>query len=228
MIVLVAIQAVAFVSALAGIVTCRRRWRRDVADAIHEIRRPLSAIRLGIAAAARHPGAPLGILTSLDSELVRAASSLDELGVSAGLASESNSERFSLAALAADLAAAWTPAAAAAGRKIELIKGASALVEADRNGIGQAGANLIANSIEHGSGPIAISVVSNLGLHEIRVTDAGSSRTSAQQRLGKGQRRGAGLRISSSAAKRNGGRVTRGLGVAGGYGIELPSAEGPQ
>lgn len=197
----------------------RRRGREAVADAIHEINRPLSAIRLGLVCAARNGsgsrgsgGAPDGGVAALDGEVERASASVRELARRFGIDVPRRSEQFSACTLAEELVHVWRPAVEGVGRQIELHADPECPdVCGDRGELGQVAANLIANGLEHGEGKIRIAVAAPDGTPVLTVEDEGryfdDTQVSRRRRFEGGSMRGRGLRIAARAAARNGGRL---------------------
>lgn len=211
----------ALVAATGGLVI-----RRRVLDAVHEINRPLAAVRLGLASAARHPGSPAATLAALDGELERAARSVRLLCAPVGRrGGAARAKRIDLAALAGELAASWTPIARAAGREVVFrpLVG-TCLVEGEADSIGRAAANLIANSIEHGGGTIELGVESLRRGGRLTVTDSGEGPLRLPGGPA-GRRGGRGISIASREISRHGGRLVKAPGSGVVTAIELPAKE---
>ncbi|HEX8054375.1 MAG TPA: ATP-binding protein [Thermoleophilaceae bacterium] len=244
-------------AAAAARVAVLRRQLRDAerrldagADAEHELRGAVTAFGLALDRLARDPrGRRLAM--SLGSELERARTALGDLGAARqGEPAAPRSERFALDRLARSAAAAWQPAALAAGRRVELDwRAGPASVRGDRGRLAQALGNLLANAVEHGTGPIRLEArrtggrvrleVVN-GLREARdeaaaggpaagrrlgeaALDVSACAEPSGRRLGEAAPRGRGLRIASRAVAASGGSlsIARGGGRASAA-IELP------
>jgi signal transduction histidine kinase len=181
-----------------------------VARSSHELRGSISALRLGL-----RPGGPSPArLRALDLELGRAAAAVEDL-VAACARQPTGRELRVLDAeqLLADSVEAWRPAATAHGAGLALRwSGGPAALLCDRYRLAQATGNLIANAIEHGGGAIEV-VGRREGEHvRIEVTDRGPglpapvNELAQRARGGKG-RRGRGLAIAATIARRHGGRL---------------------
>ena len=192
-----------------------------VARACHELRAPLTAVRLGLELASRAGGGlSAAQLRALDLELARATLALDDLAAVGSLFAGERvagqgrgGEDVDVAALLADSAEAWRAAAVAAGARLEVRwSGAPAHVVGDRARLAQATGNLIANAIEHGGGAIELRGRAAGGSVRIDVIDDGAglpvpvADLARRARGGRGAR-GRGLAIASSIARDHGGRL---------------------
>ena len=223
----------------------RRRVRTAVADAIHEVNRPLAAIRLGLSVLARQADCQAVTCEALDREVVRAGASLEELACSYGLVKRARDGSFCLVGLAQELADSWQPAATVMGKCIEVeALDARPAVTGCRGEVGQAAANLIANGLEHGQGNIRIDVAVVNGKPVLSVQDDGAGDAWPGRRespgsdylpSGFGRRRspktdelrGRGLRIARRYAVRNGGRLLVDTDRGHAVGLELSPADDP-
>jgi signal transduction histidine kinase len=227
-------------AALARAVVCARA--EAIARAVHELRGPLTAARLGLALGARTGELPPARLRAVDLELTRVAMALDDLG-ELGLAPGRPAPRrhpgvmsgeFDFAALLADSAEAWRPAAEAAGAGLEFEwRGGPARVRGERTRIAQATGNLIHNAIEHGGGVIEVRGSSGAARARVEVIDGGPglpvpvAELVRRPRAGRGLH-GRGLAIACEIARAHGGRIAaapshRGARLV----LELPLAGGP-
>jgi signal transduction histidine kinase len=188
-----------------------------VARACHELRGPLSAVRLGL-----ELGSALGELTparlrAIELELGLASLALDDLGAVRLAAARRRPrvlcacEPVDLAQLLADSVEAWRPRAIRAGAELSVTwSGDAARVWGDRVRLAQATGNLIANAIEHGGATIqARGTATDLGAR-IEVLDDGPglpapvAELAGRARGGRG-RRGRGLAIARTVAQAHGG-----------------------
>jgi signal transduction histidine kinase len=205
----------------------RREAQRleTIGDAEHELRGALTAFGLGLDRLSRDPlGRRLG--RSLSSELDRARAALDQL--SAAREDESSRPRhepLALDRLARSAAAAWQPAARSAGRRVQVDWRAGPVrVRADRGRLAQALGNLLANAVEHGSGPVSVQATRRGRRVRLEVVnelrEEGGTEAPTRDRD-----RGRGLRIASAAVDACGGTLS--FSRAGGRAaaaLELPLA----
>ena len=194
--------------------------RGGVLDAIHELSRPLTALRM-VFAGPRFGG--LG--ASLYSEVERAAASLAELSRVAGVAVPIRRDSFDLGQLVQQIADLWQATAEATGRTLTAEVTGSPAVVGDRGRIGQAVENLVANALEHGTGAVSLAVTEGSGSCVVEVVDrgggaAGNDISKMTQSIGRGR----GLRIAAQIAATGGGRLDRERVASGRVLIELPTA----
>ena len=241
----------AWLSAGAGIVAViGRRWAHArteaVARACHELRGPLTAVRLGLELASRVGGElSAAQLRALDLELGRATLALDDLAAAGsrlpgpGLLSRGRrmtgaaTGRVEVSELLADSGEAWRPAATAAGVRLDVRwSGAPARVAGDRLRLAQATGNLIANAIEHGGGAIELRGRVGAGSVRIDVIDDGPGLSAPVADLARRARaergaRGRGLAIASTIARDHGGRLAAAPSQRGArLVLELPALAG--
>jgi signal transduction histidine kinase len=205
-----------------------------VARAMHELRGPITAARLGLQLGVRTGELPPSRLRAIDLELGRAALALDDLpprrrypGRSFAVAD------FDGAELLADAVEASRADAAQRGVALEHSwSDYPARVVGDRLRIAQAVRNLIANAIEHGGGPVEVRGRRDRAGVRIEVIDDGPGLPAPVAELvrrargGRGAR-GRGLAIASAIAHQHGGRLAaapteRGARLV----LELPVAVG--
>ncbi len=215
---------------IAGLRGLRRRER--VTRAVHELRGPLTAARLGLALSARLGELAGGRLRALELELERASLALDDFAASGGSSVPQSVEEVDISSLLADCVEAWRPAALARGGDVEVNWPArAAYVRGDRLRLAQALDNLIANAIEHGGGAVEVRgrVLADLIRVEVRDRGPGIPVPLAdlirRARRGRGWR-GRGLAIVASIAEEHGGRLRAAPSEQGArLLIELPLAE---
>ena len=191
---------------LAAAQRVRARRRRDLLNsALHELRRPLQALVLQ---ATGSPGAASG-----RDQLALALDALADLDrtVNGGPAPRA----WTIAdghALAVDAASRWQGPAAVEGRQLALAWRANgSRLHCDPAAISRALDNLIANSLEHGSGPIRIEGSERSGRLRLTIADGTAAGGEPGDRgpanaLRSGTGRGHGLRIVSQVAAAHGGR----------------------
>jgi len=193
-----------------------------VARACHELRGPLTAARLGLAAPAGDDLPSPVRLRAIDTELGRAALALDDLsGAGGGARTLWRLDRVDVRQVAAECGEAWQATAAAAGISIRVgWSGEEAAVWGDRLRLAQALGNLVANAVEHGRGPVGIEVAVRGMTVRVEVSDHGPGLPRAvaelrrRPRRGRGSR-GRGLAIAADVAEAHGGAL-----------ISAPSGDG--
>lgn len=208
-----------------------RRRRELVARACHELRGPLTAVRLSLATMERRCEAPPERLAVLDRELRRACLALDDFAAArSGRRNADRAERVDVGELVEEQFHGWDPVAGAFASVLSL--GAVAersFVLGDRLRLAQAISNLIANALEHGPGRIELTA-RRVGAQLVRVEviDDGPGlprpleEIVRRPRAGRGSR-GRGLAIASQIAERHRGRLVAAPSAQGSrIGIELP------
>jgi signal transduction histidine kinase len=222
-----ALGALVTVAAVRG--TTERRMAL-VAEAAHELRRPLSAAMLGLhgvvagAAGARR-------IAAVELELRRAALALEDLDAAPrGRRAPECAEPLELRALLTDAVEAWRPLACALASELLFDAGGPRLlVHADRLRLTQAVGNLVFNALEHGAGPVRLRAHATRTHVRVEVRDHGPGLPAPVAALAGGAhagRRGHGLAIAARVVSRHGGRlltapVSSGACVV----LELPRAD---
>lgn len=229
-----ALAAAGFVLALRGAVELRRR-RELVARACHELRGPLTAVRLSLATMERRQEVPPERLATLERELCRAGLALDDFAASrSGRRAVDRHAPVELAELLEEQYHSWEAVAGAFDSVVllgERLPGA--IVVADRLRLAQAISNLIANALEHAPGCIELTA-RIVGPQRVRVEviDEGGGLPVALEQIvrrarGGRRRRGHGLAIASEIAERHRGRLVASASASASadgswIGIELP------
>jgi signal transduction histidine kinase len=219
---------------VAALVVMRRESARRaelVARACHEVRGPLQAARLALHLVGQ-PGTRARV-TAIDLELRRAGLALEDLHAArVGRRARDRREPVDVAALMREAAAAWAPAAVAAGVALRLDPpGERALVRGDRVRLAQACGNLVANAIEHGGRTVDVVARSDARRVRIEVSDDGPGLPApvpdlARRARGGQGRRGRGLAIAADIAARHGGRLSSAPSPGGArLALELPRAD---
>jgi signal transduction histidine kinase len=210
-----------------------RRRRELVARACHELRGPLTALRLCLATMERRGEAPPERLAALELELRRAGLALDDFAAARnGRRTIDRDEPVEVDELLEEQFDTWQVVAGAFQSTLllgTLLPGA--FVRGDRLRLAQAISNLVANALEHGPGRVEISARRvGRGHVCIEVVDEGPGLPSPvaaltrSARAGRG-RRGRGLAIAAEIAGRHGGRIVAGPARRGArVGLELPVA----
>jgi signal transduction histidine kinase len=235
--------------AAAAIARCAQATRMEaVAWACHELRGPLTAVRLGLELGAR-PGELSGArLRAIDLELARATLALDDLseaprrrgapGAARGCLQASVTEHVDIEELLADSVEAWRGTADSYGVELRMLwSGAPAIVVGRRARLAQATGNLIANAIEHGGGPVEVRGRAEQSGVRIEVVDGGPGLVAPVAELarwrrrrrgrwtGGGASRGHGLTIAAAVARAHGGRLASAPSERGArLVLELPAA----
>ncbi len=192
----------------------RRLARREaVLRACHELRGPLTAVRLGLELGGRTGRLSDAQWRAIEGELDCAAVALGDLqSPPKGRTASRPESGVDLRRLLADSVEAWRPSAAAAGVELELSwVGGHSRVRGDRARLAQATGNLIANAIEHGGGRVHVRGCGWGGGARIEVSDNGQGLPATVSRLARGARRrgarGRGLAIVAGVAEAHGGRL---------------------
>lgn len=223
------------------------RWAA-VARACHELRGPLTAVRLGLSFGSRAGDLSPRRLRAIDAELGRAALALDDLarvpdrwaGRSPGLGTV---DRVSLAEVVGDSVEAWRAVAEARGVTLRwggggVPRGAGGddvppgTVWGDRARLAQAIGNLLANAIEHGRGEVTVAVAVTGDSARVEVADDGPGLPAPVSELARRGRRargahGHGLAIAVAVAEAHAGRLSAAPAAAGArLVLELPAVGG--
>jgi two-component system OmpR family sensor kinase len=218
------------------------RERRFLDDASHELRTPLALQRTELEMALRYSSDPRELRAAIASaieEADRVIALAEDLLVTARAAGgdeELRQSRVEVAALLAELRERFAARAAEAGRELTVADGAIA-VDADRERLERALANLVENALRHGEGQIALSARAADGRIEIHVADRGPGfpaeflavafeRGASAGEDGGGA--GLGLAIADRIARAHGGRARAANRPGGGADvwIELPAKRG--
>jgi signal transduction histidine kinase len=241
---MIALELGGWLAASAGAVAAAGARRalagrmESVARACHELRGPLTAVRLGL-----EGGAGTGALTpdrlrAIDLELGRAALVLDDLdAVRTRRAWSRLPEPIDLEQLVSDSVEAWRPTAAVHGVDLRATwSGDPRIVWGDRLRLAQVTGNLIANAIEHGGGVVEVHGHGDRTKARVEVADSGPGlpapvaelvRAGSRGRGGRG-RRGRGLAIAAAVAADQGGRLAVAPSVRGARVVlELPAGRVP-
>jgi signal transduction histidine kinase len=196
-------------AAVLGVALMRLRRRLElVARAEHELRGPLTAFSLGLDAA-RGSSAGRRLAAVLDAELARARAGLADLAAARqGGRAAVLREPVRVDRLLRSSAAAWEPAAQAAGRRLRVRSTAGrAVVRGDRSRLAAALGNVMANAVEHGEGDVSVRATRDAGHLRIEVTNPTRDSYAPPERG-----RGRGLSIAADAAADGGGTLTTAVG----------------
>jgi two-component system OmpR family sensor kinase len=201
-----------------------RRRREPLNRALHELRRPLQALVLQASAGPAagqgrdHLAQALDALADIDREVNGCEPPPPRAVADAR-------------ALASDAVRRWRGPAALEGRSLDLSWRANGTrLLCDEGAIARALDNLIANALEHGSGPIRVEGSERAGKLRLTVADgtAAGGRAPSPAARRPGGRRGHGLRIVAEVAAAHGGRFAACSHAAGASAVlELPVAAPP-
>jgi signal transduction histidine kinase len=224
------LAGIGFAAAIAFAFELRRR-REMVARACHELRGPLTAVRLSLSTMERRHEAPLERLATLDLELRRAGLALDDFAAArSGRRVVDRNEPVEIDELLEEQFDSWHVVAGAFDSYVSLgalLPGAT--VSGDRLRLAQAVSNLVANALEHGPGHVELTarVVGHRHVR-IEVIDEGPGLPASVAELTRGARggrgrRGRGLAIAAAIAESHGGRLVAAPSPRGArVGLELP------
>jgi signal transduction histidine kinase len=218
--------AAALGALLVGLRLRLARRAAHVARACHELRGPLGAARLALAAMERRGEIAPERVAGLDLELRRAGLALEELG---GRAVARHDEPIAVAELLREQVAVWHLVARGLGAELVLgtvLPGIHVL--GDRVRLAQAIGNLVVNAVQHGGGRVELAARRTGGLVRIEVSDEGPGLPAsvvalAERREGAGPH-GHGLAVAATVARSHGGRLAPAPSLRGArIGLELPA-----
>ena len=231
---MIALHAAGWLLALAGIAGVlvlrirRSRAAARVARACHELRGPLGAARLALAAMGGE--VPPARVAALDLELRRAGLALDDLTLApSGRGVAQREEPIAVADLLREQLAVWDLVARALGATVvlgEVLPGVHVL--GDRLRLAQAIGNLIVNALQHGGGRVELSARLAGDAVRIEVRDEGPGLPAGiialAERREDAAPHGHGLAVAATVARRHGGRLAPAPSARGArIGLELPA-----
>jgi signal transduction histidine kinase len=151
------------------------REREFSANVSHQLRTPLTALRLRIEEAEGEAD-PMGRRRELDAALVetdRLETTIGDLLAHARQASTGNPIPVNLGSVAYDHAGTWRPVFARSGRTLAVAASKNVLAHASRGTVGQVLDVLLDNALHHGAGATRIEVTTDGRSACIAVADAG-------------------------------------------------------
>lgn len=211
--------AMALDSTATRLAAMLERSRSFTADASHQLRTPLTALRLDLEAL-EAAGSDPDLMAAAVAEADRLEATIDELLVLAE--APAGEEHLDVAALAAERIEAWKGLARAQGRKVCLEARPVPQVRARAAALGQSLQVLLDNALEHGDGTITVTIADVAGGVRLCVGDEGPGipedrkealfnggggpvRHSTRYRRATG---GRGLPLARSLVEAEGGRLT--------------------
>lgn len=225
----------------ARLQTVMRAQQAFVANASHQLRTPLTGMKLRIETALEDStGDVRRQLEAADKEVDRLSGIVDDLLATSRERESGDAESFAVADIGQAVTRAvsrWEARAVQAGCSLSASGGRS-VAAADPGDLDQILDNLIDNAIHYAPGPIAIATRREAGRILLSVTDRGSGIRPEEVDLvterffrGRGTKPGGsglGLAIARELAERWGGQIKVGSGPQGGTRVEivLPAASG--
>jgi signal transduction histidine kinase len=195
------------------------REREFTVNAAHQLRTPLTALRLRLEELETRQPAGLEQETARAlREVDRLQATVDDLLALARQGRAGDARPLDLGALIRTHAARWRPLFDRTGRRLEVVDGAGAMPIASRGAIGQALDVLVDNALRHGAGTVTVALESRDGRAVLSVSDEGAGVAPGTERLiferggSAAGGTGVGLHLARSLVEAESGRlrVTRG------------------
>jgi signal transduction histidine kinase len=201
---------------IAELVAREREFSSNIS---HQLRTPLTALRLRLEEAAR-AGDPEALREELDAalrEADRLEAMIAELLALARSTARGDQVTVELSTVARDHAAAWAAVFARSGRQLSVTAASGVRAMASQGTVGQVLDVLVANALQHGAGPVTVRVAQDARFATITVEDtgAGVADDAAERIFERGASRtdstGIGLHLARALARSDGGslRLTR-------------------
>jgi signal transduction histidine kinase len=160
------------------------REREFTANAAHQLRTPLTALRLRLEEIEGRQPAGLEQETARAlHEVDRLQATVDDLLTLAREGRTGDAQPLDLGALIRTHAGRWRPLFDRAGRRLELADGNGATPPASRGAIGQALDVLVDNALHHGAGTVTVAVEDRDGRAVLSVSDEGAGVAPGSERV---------------------------------------------
>lgn len=205
------------------------RWRAFGVQASHQLRTPITGLRLSLENLLGAPSAPRAALEGALAHVERLESTVEDF-LTLAPRRLAPARQLDVGAVLADVDAAWRGLVEAAGRRLQVtVRPPLPVVCASAAAMRQVLGVLVENAIQHGEGPIGVSARELAGGLAFEVTDMGSGLV-APPGLSppRRDRSGIGLALARSLAEAEGGRlVVRHAGPSPGLAVVLPGCPPP-
>jgi signal transduction histidine kinase len=206
------------------------REREFTVNAAHQLRTPLTALRLRLDAIDAQQPAGLeqetaGALREVD----RLQATIDDVLALARQGRAGDAQPLDLGALVRTHAARWRPLFDRAGRRLDVVDGTGATPAASRGAIGQALDVLVDNALRHGAGTVTIAVEGRDGRAVLSVSDEGAGVAPGSERIiferggSAAGGTGVGLHLARSLVEAENGRLRIARGAPSRFEIAFPS-----